>query len=304
MCNAFKPAPARPFRAVLLMAVAVIAPSATAGAQQQAVSGPQCRPAGPITKIPELPEASGLAISLRVPDRLWAHNDSGEPVLFALDTNGSVTDRLRLAGANVEDWEAMAVGPCPAGSCIYIADIGDNDADRQRITLYRFTEPGTAVRSATVTDIFHATYPDGRHDAESLLLSQDGRVHVVTKGERGPVSVYRFPKELRAGATVQLERIGKAREANTKDDRITDGATSPDGVWTVLRTNNTLVFHRTAELMAGNWRGSGNTDLSRLGEPQGEAVAISADGTIYLAGEGGGKSQPGTFARLTCKLGR
>ena len=136
------------------------------------------------------------------------------------------------------------------------------------------------------------------------MISQDGRVHIVTKGESGPISVYRFPKELRAGATVQLERTGKPRESSTKDDRITDGAMSPDGLGTVLRTNSALVIHRTTELMAGNWRGSGHMDLTPLGEPQGEAIAVGADGTIYLAGEGGGKSQLGTFARLTCQLGR
>jgi hypothetical protein len=285
------------------MTLALSVASATAHAQQRAATAPECQPAGPVVKIPELPEASGLAISRRVPGRLWAHNDSAEPVLVALDTKGSVTGRLRLAGANVDDWEAIVVGPCPAGSCIYVADIGDNDADRQRITVYRVTEPAAASESATVSDVFHATYPDGRHDAESLLISQDGRLHIVTKGEGEPVAVYRFPNELRAGTSVQLERIGKPRESNTKDARITDATISPDGVWTVLRTNDALFFHRTAELMAGNWRESGRTDLRPLGEPQGEAVAVGTDGTIYLAGEGGGKSQPGTFARLICKLG-
>ena len=302
MGDVFISAAAQPFRAALLMTLALSVPSATAHAQQRAATAPECQPASPVVKIPELPEASGLAISRRVPGRLWAHNDSGEPVLVALDTKGSVTGRLRVAGADVDDWEAIVVGPCPAGSCIYLADIGDNDADRERITLYRVTEPAAASESATVSEVFHATYPDGRHDAESLLMSQDGRLHIVTKGEGGPVAVYRFPRVLRAGTSVQLERIGKPRESNTKDDRITDAAISPDGVWTVLRTNDALFFHRTAELMAGNWRESARTELRSLGEPQGEAVAVGTDGTIYLAGEGGGKSQPGTFARLTCKL--
>ena len=81
---------------------------------------PQCQAEGPLAALPELPEASGLATSRRVAGRLWAHNDSGEPMLFALNTRGAVTGKLRLSGAAVEDWEAMAVGPCPAGSCLYI----------------------------------------------------------------------------------------------------------------------------------------------------------------------------------------
>jgi hypothetical protein len=41
-------------------------------------------------------------------------------------------------------------------------------------------------------------------------------------------------------------------------------------------------------------------ELKALAGPQGEGVAFGPDNVLYLAGEGGGKSQPGTFARLTC----
>src|SRR5687767_12689631 len=79
----------------------------TAIAASQGGAPPQCRAAGSVVAVPELIEASGIAISRRVPGRLWAHNDnSGQPVLFALDTRGSVTGRVRLSGATVDDWEA------------------------------------------------------------------------------------------------------------------------------------------------------------------------------------------------------
>ena len=41
-------------------------------------------------------------------------------------------------------------------------------------------------------------------------------------------------------------------------------------------------------------------DLKSLGEPQGEAVAFGPSDTVYIAGEGGGRSQPGTLAALSC----
>ena len=55
----------------------------------QQAAAPQCQSGGPIVRIPDLPEASGIAVSRRSPGRLWAHNDSGEAVLVALDTRGS-----------------------------------------------------------------------------------------------------------------------------------------------------------------------------------------------------------------------
>src|SRR5215207_364043 len=117
----------------------------------------RCQPSAALVRVPELPEGSGLAASRRTPGRFWSHNDSGDAVLFALDGTGHVNGRVSLAGANVEDWEAIAIGPCPSGSCIYLADIGDNDARRKRITIYRVAEPAEASGSIQATDVFYAT---------------------------------------------------------------------------------------------------------------------------------------------------
>jgi hypothetical protein len=263
-------------------------------------------PAEALVRVPELREGSGLAASRRTSGRFWSHNDSGEPTLFALDAKGAVTGRLRVQGARVEDWEAVAVGPCPAGSCLYVADIGDNEAERDRVTIYRMAEPADASGSVAVGDVFHATYPDGAHDAESLLVTPDGRLYIVTKGGTGPVALYRFPSGLRSGTTNRLERIGAPRGSGrpAADGRITDGSVSSDGQWVALRGAEILTFYRTADLVTGNWREAGRVTLAPLGEPQGEGVAFGADDAIYLLGEGGGKKQAGTFGRLSCALYR
>jgi hypothetical protein len=260
----------------LLVLTAAFVMPVTSRAQQLA---PQCKPAGEVVRVPELQEGSGL------------------------DSNGRVAGRLQLSGAKVEDWEAIAVGPCAGGSCIYVGDIGDNDAGREQITIYRLAEPAGPSGSVAVLDVIRATYPDGAHDAEALLVAPDGRMFIVTKGETGPVALYRFPSN-RGGTTVRLERVGGPRGAGSspKNDRITDGAISPDGRWVVLRTTNTLVFYRAADLLSGNWREAGRVPLRAIGEPQGEGVAFGPDNAVYLMSEGGGKKQPGSFGRLTCTL--
>jgi hypothetical protein len=107
---------------------------------------------------------------------------------------------------------------------------------------------------------------------------------------------------MRAGSSVVLERVSGPPGSGKPgpEDRLTDGAVSPSGAWIVLRTNGALRLHRTADLMAGNWREAARVDLRPLREPQGEGVTFGDDNTLYLVGEGGGKKQPGTFARLTC----
>lgn len=259
-----------------------------------------CRAGGPVARLPELPEASGLALSQRIPGRLWTHNDSDQPILFILDGRGSVTGRVRLAGATVVDWEAVAVGPCPTGSCIFVGDIGDNNARRERITVYRLTEPPGANTTAPA-EAFHATYPDGPHDAETLLVTPEGSIYTVTKGSTGPVALYRFPRGP-IGSVVRLERVGTPRSPGRVADNqeITDGAVSPDGARIVLRTHQALFFYRTSELLAGNWREEQIADLTQVAEPQGEGVALGPDNSVYLSGEGGGGSRAGTFARVTC----
>jgi hypothetical protein len=105
---------------------------------------------------------------------------------------------------------------------------------------------------------------------------------------------------------MRLERVGNPRDARSAgaNDRITDGAVSPDGRWIVLRSRQALMFHRAADLLAGNWQEAGRVPLAGLGEPQGEGVAFGAENAVYLVSEGGGKKRPGTLARLACTLTR
>jgi hypothetical protein len=281
--------------------------AASAGAQQPTSS---CQVSDGVSRLQELPEASGLAASRRTPGLLWSHNDSGEPVVFALNATGAVKDRVRVTGAQVEDWEAIAVGSCPQGSCLYIADVGDNSANRRTITVYRITEPVPGATRTENAEALHATYPDGPQDAEALIVLPSGDLFIVTKGDTGPVALYRFRSPFKNGASVVLERVallvpakgtGKTSTVGS-NSRITDADASPDGRWIVLRTGNAVMFYDAREFVVGTIREVFRFDVAPLGEPQGEGVAFSASADVWLAGEGGGKSRPGTLARLSCTL--
>ena len=280
----------------VIVATLINIPAAT-----EAQPSAACQPPSKLVRLSRVPEASGLAVSRRVPGRLWTHNDSGQPLLFALDERGSVTGQLRIAGAEAEDWEAVASAPCQSGSCLYIGDIGDNNTKRDHITVYRVPEPDASADTSGPADAFHATYPDGPHDAEALLIAPDGRIHIVTKGNTSAIALYRFPVDVRAGATTRLERVGNAAaDTSHRDSRVTDGAVSPDGRWAVLRSPNALRFFRTSDLLDGRWQEAFQVDLTPLKEPQGEGVAIGANNTVFVAGESGGKDKGGTFARFSC----
>ncbi len=287
--------------AVICAVMAAGVPAAASKAPQ-AQSAPACKFAGSMMRIADLPEASGLVASRMTPGRLWAHNDSGKPEIVALDAKGTVTGHVAISGAALEDWEAMASGACEKGACLYIGDIGDNDGKRSEIIIYRVPEPAKPGGSAQVDGVFRASYPDGAHDAEALLAAPDGTLYIVTKGDTGHIALYRFPRVLRAGSTMKLERVGAplSKGEPAQNARITDGAVSSDGQWVVLRTRAALIFYRAAEFLKGDFREARSVDLTPLGEPQGEAVAFGPSNTLYVAGEGGGKSQPGTLSVLSC----
>lgn len=290
-------------RTVQLVSISLVS-WLTAGFSGSSVEGSQrsssafCTTATSPVALAALPEASGMAAGRAM---LWLHNDSGEPALIAVNHSGQQVGRVTVAGARVDDWEALATGPCGKGRCLFVGDIGDNNASRKQITLYRVAEPTKAGGSATA-EAFHATYPDGAQDAETLLAAPDGGLFIVTKGETSPVRVYKFPREIRAGTTVRLERIGQLRSVQEQTDRVTDGAFSPDGRWVVLRTRRALSFYRADEFVLGHFREVQRVDLSSLKEPQGEAVTFGSGKTVYVASEGGGKKQPGTLASLSCAL--
>jgi|SRR5688572_24809061 len=269
--------------------------------------GQSCRAEGQLMSVRDLPEASGVAVSRKSPGVLWSHNDSGEPVLIALSTDGTTRGRIKVAGARVEDWEDIDVGPCPQGTCVFIADIGDNSGKRSAVTIYRVPEPDPGAGTSPAAEVMRFTYPDQPQDAEALIVQPDGTLLIVTKGERGPAALYRASARFRDGATTKLERVATITAANGKqgvsrNNRITGAAASRDGRWIVLRTLSSVAFYSASELESGKVREAFRYDVSRIGEQQGEGVAFGEGGTLWLASEGGGKSRPGTIAQLSCTL--
>jgi hypothetical protein len=274
---------------------------APAAAQQAS-----CRVEVPSTPVQGLPEASGIAASARSPGVLWSHNDSGEPVLVSFNPDGAPLGRTWIAGAAVEDWEDVTVGPCPDGSCVYIADIGDNNARRGSLTIYRVPEPDSAAARSRRAESMRLTFPDGPKDAEALVVIPNGSIYIVTKGERSAVTLYRAGS-FTNGTTVRLASIATIVEGNQsagvpRQDRVTGASASRDGRWIVLRTLSEVMFYRTSDLESGNTREVFRYSLASVSGRQGEGVAFGDGGTIWLSSEGGGAGRPATIAKLSCTL--
>jgi hypothetical protein len=176
----------------------------------------------------------------RMETRSWVYDDALQTVLGFRKPVKSPTGSRLVPGAPLEHWAAVAVRSCSEGFCLYVADVTGN-AERKHITIYRLPVANGADYSAPVRSVVHATYADGPQDGRTLLVTDDGSF-VVTKTDGG------FP----------LARVVKARQDRAASDgKRLDAAVSPDGIWIMLRSESRVTFHRSAELLAGNWREHG-----------------------------------------------
>jgi hypothetical protein len=255
------------------------------------------QPAGPCTiagdpaALPDLPEASGLAVSRRDHGLLWSHNDSGNAaVLVALNTTGTVRGRIRLP-FRTRDWEDISAARCSSGECLYIADIGDNRARRNRITIFRIPEPATTARESAQADVFHATYADGPHNAEAMFVI-GADLFIVTRDRTG--AVYRAQAPPSREAKLTFHRVGELGLQS-----VSDAEASPDEQLVVVRNWQEAVFYRAADIIAGRIVAYRRTSIDGLRELQGEGVAFDGD-VLYLASEAGPWGAAGTLRSLRC----
>ena len=238
-----------------------------------------------------LPELSGLAASRVHPDLFYAHNDSGDSArFFAITAQAKVAAEIHLSSATAIDWEDISVGPCPAGSCVYIGDTGDNKADRTQYMIYRVTEPATlpsdgSVVTVTSYESFPFVYPDGPHNAETLMVHpQTGRVFIVLKETGVPAPVYEMPLPLQKDTVVTLQQVATLA-IPPAEGLVTDGAFHPCGDRALIRTTGATGLFELARLTGGTVPsifGSTPVRVPVASEPQGEAVTWALDGRSYF----------------------
>lgn len=265
-------------------------------------SAPVCDSLAVVGNLPrEISEASGIAIGRRARNRIWTHNDDGPPVLFALDRAGRLTGRVRIMTATAVDWEDIAIASCATGSCLYIADIGDNKQTGRVRVVYEITEPLADDSVARPVARYPFRLPGKPHDAEALAVFPDGRMLVITKGRSGPITVYAFPQPRRPGVEVELRPVATLSGGLVQlPDMVSGAAVTPDGRYLAIRTYSAVQFFR--------FNGDKLTAVSdqpfsieSLGEPQGEGIDITDAGEIFLVSERGlEKSAP--LSRLLCQL--
>ncbi|SFC42689.1 hypothetical protein [Pseudoalteromonas denitrificans] len=239
-------------------------------------------------ELKDINEASGLAASRSNSKAYWTHNDSGGiNRLFLLTTKGVNLGSFILEGIKARDWEDMSIGVGPKSGInyLYVADIGDNRAQYDEKVIYRFPEPDvsniTTPKVHTISkkqiDIIRFQYPDGKRDAETLMVDPQTKDLIIISKREKKVHMYIAPYPQ------SLDKINILKKVGVLDfQKIVAGDISPNGNEIILKDyNNIYYWKKTANESIEALLKSKPKRLPYIPEPQGEAIAWALDGNGF-----------------------
>lgn len=272
--------------------------------------GPVCTPEGGAVTLPQaLDESSVVAVSLQNDGVYWTHNDTGRR-LFGVDASGAVVAEYTLDVA-LGDWEDIAVQTCAGGgSCLYLADVGDNYERREpgQIRIVRVPEPtiertgGKAPMGDTLaTEVFPMELPGGPHDIEALIVLPGEQVYMVSKGRNQPVTVYRYPGPLRADTTLLEEVQFLSERPRFLSRQISGAAVDPETHVVAVRSYGAIQFFVMRGDSLAHLVGR-DVSLLEFQQGQGEGVGIGLGGLMALTAERGPSGAAANLMFLRCQL--
>lgn len=242
-------------------------------------------------------EASGIVESRRNPGIFYVHNDSGDSArFFAIGRDGSTRFVVTVNNATNTDWEDIAATRDSKGKpVVFLADIGDNEQTRDALTIYEVPDPPAPKGKGGATVAVSARairfrYPDGHHDAETLLVEPGAKaLYLVTKTRKKEASeVFRLdPKAPGVQTAVKIGELRFSDPLPIYPDMATGGDISPDGSRLAVRTYQCAYEWRIA-------RGEGVEHAIQKKpvvmvlalEKQGEAICYGLNGkALYTTSE-------------------
>ncbi|MET9634032.1 hypothetical protein ABZX92_41930 [Lentzea sp. NPDC006480] len=245
-------------------------------------------PPPPVDVCPvSMQELSGLTSD---GNQFFAVNDSDNGTL-RIQVMGRDCAVRRTITAPVDPFDVEDLAMTLDGT-LWASDTGDNGKSRSTIALHKVSPSGAVER-------FRLTYPDGKHDAEALLIDKSGIPYIVTKEPIGSALVYRPTAPLQTDISVPLEQVARVSLSTTDtpggplegtlDSRLVTGAAATaDGSVIALRTYTDAYLYPVPD---GDLVKALSGDPVRIplpNEPQGEAIAFDPDGTLLSGSEGVG----------------
>ncbi|WP_276702353.1 hypothetical protein [Chryseobacterium sp.] len=200
----------------------------------------------------KLKEVSGIALS-QDQKTIWAIEDAGNKnVVYGLNRQGELINDVLVENAQNNDWEDVTKD---AAGNIYIGDFGNNENDRQNLSILKLDLKSDSQKSTKViqTTKFHyegqTEFPPKKsnllYDCEAFI-EKDGNFYLFTKnrskGFDGTFLVFQIPNK---EGDFEAKLIGKLKlEGAYGDAAITSAA---------INSKNEIVLltHKNIHVLSG-----------------------------------------------------
>ncbi|MCU7619219.1 hypothetical protein NZ698_18730 [Chryseobacterium sp. PBS4-4] len=238
----------------------------------------------------KLKEVSGMALS-QDQKMIWAIEDAGNKnVVYGLNRQGELTTDVLVENAENNDWEDITKD---AAGNIYIGDFGNNENDRQNLSILKLDLKTDSQKSTKViqTTKFHyegqTEFPPKKsnllYDCEAFV-EKDGSFYLFTKnrskGFDGTFLIFQIPNK---EGDFEAKLVGKLKLEGSYSDAAITSAT--------INSKNEIVLlnHKNINVLSGftatDFSSAKIQKISLNHNSQKEAVVFVDDKTLLIADE-------------------
>jgi hypothetical protein len=242
-----------------------------------------------IEKLFEFPkkvkEVSGITWHKNL---VWSIQDSGNSnEVFGFDVSGKMEEKVEVKGASNIDWEDITTDKM---GNLYIGDFGNNDNERQDLTIYKLDASDYSKVAAKITFYypeqkdFPAKKKDKLYDCEAFFVYQN-HLYLFTKnrskGFDGTTLIYKIPT---VAGHHKAQLVGKITTcSNYNSCVITGAAISPDEKRFVLLSHDRIwLFDNFKD---DNFSSGTMTELELDHFSQKEGICFKNNETLLIADE-------------------
>jgi WD40 repeat protein len=167
----------------------------------------------------------------------WTHNDGGVPVLYCLDTTGTVLRTLQLNHPNA-GWEDLTFDK--RGN-LYVGSFGNNNNDKKSLKIYKIPQPDSIREKVYSAQIIHYKYADQhafppppakKHFDVDAFVAVGDSLYLFSKNRSTPFTgytmVYSLPQQPGEYSAVTVDSIFLGK-GPMMDYWVTSADLSPDG---------------------------------------------------------------------------